>query len=370
MIIFLTGLFVVGLLFATKATIVAGCVILAILLLGNSFFRVPEVHAAVMSFLGWRSGRVCEEGPHLRFSFFEKPKIVSLEPTPPLEIKVVFMTRMDNPANAGGTQENAPKEAPVEVVCTGTIQLRPDLSIKRFPDSLVLKFLRWVGLDHITPYDGGKVIFIERSIEAILRAIQSEVQAKIGGLGGKYRPEDFNNHRQAISTIINMFLRVSKSLHLNHVPGHPDHCGLERCVFPSLVPAENLIAFYENHWPRAKSILDAEDNNPTDQSAVERRYGVDVITYKLDNVDFSKETKEALEEMRQAVARKGAAKQRLELVRELVTTLKQIDDPRLAQMALDEVDLTMSPGEVKKQEVSVQGEAGVLGVLAAKMGGK
>lgn len=91
-------------------------------------------------------------------------------------------------------------------------------------------------------------------------------------------------------------------------------------------------------------------------SATEQRYGIDIETFALATIRFTKETQDALEKERQTNARKDAAQARLRYAR-------QVKKSQLSQSDIDAADVALDPS-VKKTVTSVQGSAGVLGALA------
>ncbi|MFH0712637.1 MAG: SPFH domain-containing protein [Candidatus Jorgensenbacteria bacterium] len=324
----------------------------AIILILNSIVIIPPYHFGVWSWLGHRvRGKrgILREGPHFVAPLISSVELVSME----LVKKDIgfHLTTSDG----------------FRLKAAGVFQYRPD------PDV-------WHKNGHP---DQGRNVFVTVSEDVIVDGVIESVEARLGGLGGRYGHEHFIRHRQALGDIINAILRLSTPPHLRHFlgaadpdpswrppfPENPDHpnnlppsfCGLNDCEFKEReVSAERLVDFYDKHWRQVRIYMKRESYARSDRSGLEERYGIDVEVFDLGNVDFTEETQAALEEEKQAEARYRAAEKRLEVVR----AYRAPDIGASPDTAVDEADLLMDP-KVTKEIISVQGRAGVLGGIIA-----
>ena len=298
-----------------------------ILVLGNSLIRVPPYHAFAMDIFGRLTGRVLRAGLHPKWPFFEnvaKRNIFSLNPIHG-EVRASFTTKDKVHLN----YSSGPRG----------FQFRPDPSLQ----------------------DNREVIFLRRTVEEILGGISSDLEAKLNALGGTINSDDFIINLRPVADILNMFVRVEVPYHLCH---DSTNCGFGGCTFPKQVPGDDLIDFYNKHWPIVKATLDHEQENPDDHSTTERRYGIDTITLPFKEISFSRETTEAMEEERQVAARAAVVGRYVETVEKITTVRPDAS----AQMVLDEAGRLLDPG-IKKEIKSFEGDP-IIAALASKSGSK
>jgi len=305
-----------------------GVVVYAIL---DSIVFVPAVHYGVRWRFGGQTAGTLDEGLNFKLPFIDVVKMAPLAlSTSPIEVEFTTFDKL-------------------RLIIPGSLQFRADKTIleeeKKDSSCRVMQ-------------KGGKNVFVRISDEAIVTGVEKDIQAKLGGIGGKYEAEEFIKNRQALADLINSILRLQKPLHLNHVPGNDDWCGVRGCGRGEKTNADELISFYNDHWEKAKEILDNEKNHVEDHSEIERRYGIDIVAYSLAEVDFTKETQAAQEEKKQAEYRAEAGMKIIELSEEAKKKLPDLSD----QQALNWADSTLNPG-TPRQMISVEGEAGVAGGL-------
>jgi len=314
-------------------------VLLVVITFLNSFVIIPEYHFGVMSILGWRmrgEWGILKEGPHLLIPFISSFELISLELVKK-DIKFSFTT-LDR----------------LTLSVEGVFQYRPDPKV-------------WFPRGHP---DEGRSVFVTVSEEAIFAGVVETVEARIGGLGGKYPHEKFIENRQALGDIINFSLRLKTPPHHMHQLGSSDpnpmnpnepFCGQVDCEYRDPVEAGQLIDFYDKHWPQIAMLKADEESFYKSHSEIERRYGISVRAFDLGNVMFTPETQQALEEKQQAEARGKAADQRIGIARRFVEEVKTSP-----QTAVDEADLLMDP-KVAKEILSIQGEAGIVGGILGSL---
>lgn len=294
-------------------------------LLSDTFVMVPAYHFGVVERFGERLPGIKYEGLRIKLPFIDVVQLISMELSE-AGVSVVFTTRDK-----------------LQLTCVGSLQYKPDPIIK----------------DRT-----GRNVFITMSEEIISSGIVDAIKAKLGALGGVKDGEDFIENRHAIGDIINCFFRLEAPPHMEH---DPNTCGVPNCKFPLFPPgsveATDLMEFYKQHRVAVKQNLDTEKGTPT-YSAIEERYGIDVVYYALSDIAFSKATQEAFEKERQAKARQEAFKIKLMMAK---GAAKDLGAP--AQVAFNAADISLDP-DIEKKIISVEGEAGILGGLLEAFGGK
>lgn len=290
-----------------------------ITLLASSVGKIPEYHFGVVSRLGKRTGKIVREGVYLKIPLLDSVELISLE--------LVTL-----PISASFTSQDR-----VQLIVRGSLQYRPDPDISR----------------------DGKNVFVEMSEETIRTGIEDAIQAKLGGLGGVYESDDFIKNRQALGQIINCLLRMSVPPHLRH---DFTTCGVLNCRMKSQIDAQNLLKFYNKHWQTVKKQVDDEKKYLNDKSRIEERYGIDIETFELAEIDFSEETKSAFEKERQAEARAKAFNKKMEMA---IRARKELGAS--AQEALNAADISLEPS-ITKRIVSVEGNGQAI-VLDNFLGG-
>lgn len=288
---------------------------------------VPAVHYGVKWRFGGQIAGTLKEGFNIKIPFIDKVKIAPLD-LKTKEITVKFTTKDK-----------------LRLIIPGSLQFKADKDVKD---------------------DDNRNVFVRISDEAIATGVEKDVQAKLGGIGGKYNGDQFIENRQALADLINSILRLDKPLHLHHNPRknpedpkNADWCGLENCPFEEgKIEAEKLIDFYNKHWKKVKGLIDGEKNRREERTEIEKRYGIDIEIYSLAQTDFTPETQAAQEEQKQAGYRAEAGRKTLALAILTKRKLRDIAD----QQALNWADATLNPGTPRKM-ISVEGEAGVMGGL-------
>ncbi len=317
------------------AAVVAVAVTFVIL---SSLIIVPAYHFGVAELFGERTGRIIREGLGFKMPFFETVELISLE-LERTEVKAKFTT--------------APPDR-LALVIKGSLQYKPD------PD-----------VDELDEHGNhtGRNVFISISEEIIAAGITEAVQSVLGNIGGVTPSDGFIRNRRAVESLINCFLRLGVPPHLNHAPGDAHTCGQERCRYPQgRIPAKQVLRFYDNHTEGIRRILGREQQEPEVRSDIENRYGIDITTFAAAEIDFSEDVQRSFEKRREAQARKEAFGFKMQMARRVKDDLDAD-----AQVALNAADVSLDPA-VKKQVVSVEGSAGViggfLGLLAGEKGGK
>ncbi|MFH0806660.1 MAG: SPFH domain-containing protein [Candidatus Brennerbacteria bacterium] len=294
---------------------------------------IPAYHFGVVERFGERIA-IFREGLNFKIPLIDKIELISLELS---EIPTVVSFT---------TKDRLPLQ------CNGSLQYRPD------PDM-----------------GGAKNVFVTMSEDIVTSGIKEAIKAKLGSLGGTRNAEEFIVNRNAIADLINATLRMKVPPHLNH---DKTMCGAKiqkkiseqvnvvDCDLPQEVLSDDLLEYYRSHWRTVKKIIDEERSRPTDRSAYEERYGIDIVAFALADVDFSEETKKAFEKEQQAKARRRAFTDKIEMAKEA----KNLGAS--AQEALNAADVSLDPS-IKKSVLSVEGETGVLGgfigALTQKKGG-
>lgn len=302
--------------------LLVGAAYAVLYILADAIVFIEAVNYGVVWRFGGQTKGTRKEGLNFKIPIIDEIKIVSLQLQTKI-IKVEFTTK-DN----------------LRLTIPGSLQHRADPKVCSTKD--------------------GKNVFVRTSDEAITTGVEKDVQAKLGGIGGKYNGEDFIQNRQALDSIINSILRLDVPLHLSHDIAA---CGQGGCCFcrnqeNRQVEADQLIDFYNAHWRQIKALLDDEENHVENRSGIEKRYGIDIVKYSLSEVDFTKETQAAQEEQKQADYRTEAGKKVIGLAEKVKKSLPNISD----QQVLNWADSILNP-DTPRTMISVEGDSGVLGGL-------
>lgn len=277
----------------------------------SSFVVVPSFHFGVVERFGRRTGRIVTEGLNIKLPFFERVELISLQ-LAEIPVEIDFTT--------------APPDR-LQLTMKGSLQYRPDPSVSD------------------KSYER-RNIFITMSEEIIKKGISDAIKDLLGMIGGITPADMFIQRREAINLLINCLLRLA-------VPPHRQ-AGME---------VNHWLDFYADAHNRQFVVeaLEHEREVTEDRSGIEERYGLDVVVFALAEVDFSNEVKKSFERQRQAQARREAFQHKIAMAQQAR------DLGATAQEALNAADVSLDP-DVKKQVVSVEGEAGVLGGLIARLG--
>lgn len=311
--------------------------VIELLLIYDSVVFTPAVHFRVMTFLGMRTGRVLLEGPALKIPLFEQYKEFQREQRE-FGYDVNFISKDNLSIDASG---NVFWEAD-PFVCDST----------------------------------GKNKHYAVSQEVREHGVIDKIESVVAGIGGNTTGEDFKARRKAVEDAINAVLRLEKPPHLNHDANTCSARGRKRnekgeeigeevgCYFNGSTPIEKLLDFYSFHWEKPKH------GGKSGISSTEAQFGINIVSSVMPNIRFSKETRDAFEQHKQAELQAGAFKTKVGLAKQAMTEL----DISGAD-AMHAVDITLEePDKVTKKIVTVQGGGqavvveGLEGLLGSKKG--
>lgn len=287
--------------------ITIGWIVIAVVVVLRSgmFVVVPAVHFGVVTrfgnrkFGGGKKGRVLEEGLNIVWPFIDKVELISGE----------LVTK--------SIEGSSFSKDTLEIIFKGSVQWRPDKELLRTK-------------------------FIEMDESTVLQGINDAVNNALGILAGTKPGKVFIENRGAIADMINCMLRL----------GNPPHC--------DLIPSKWL-AYYKTHSAETRVKLGDEAGVSDDKSEIESRYGIDIVTFELSDVDFSPATKKALELKQQEAGRLQAValtqETKLKLIKEYVDSGLDIKEATLA------AEVTMTQAE----RIIIDGNLGALGAVAKKL---
>lgn len=181
-----------------------------------------------------------------------------------------------------------------------------------------------------------------------LKGIADAIQSELGASAGAKLGDDFISKRTAIQDMINCVLRLEKPPHLIATAfGYS-----EDIVLPT-----DRLDFYEANMSKIKTALVAKDKS--ERSKVEKRYGIEIVTFELTHVDFSAETQKALEKLRQAEAEMQAAE---EIYKKKLKVYNELRGPGglTPQQAMNAADITVGQAE-KRKVISLEGIENIFG---------
>lgn len=284
-----------------------GIIGITLVLIAKAIVFVPTFKVGAVRRFGALTGRTLQPGgPYFIWPFIEDRLLKSVE-------------------DEGTTIALQRKSVNIKVISSDRLQVLIEGSIQyRLDPALLQKFLE-VGKD---------------AWEGLIDAIKSE----LGIIAGKKKADSFIERRGAIQDLINCVLRLEISPHQN-----PSILGTKLSSAP--IPPEERLEFYEENISSVKTLLKKERENHHGESTVEKRYGIEVITFELFKVDFSDDTLQALEAERQAKAKMDAAQvlanRKLEIFRRLR------EEGLGLQEAINEASVTIEQAE--KKVFSVEG---------------
>lgn len=303
-----------------------------------SIITIPANHFGVVKRFGGRTRRIMREGFNLKLPLVDSVELISQQ-LAEITVTAKFTTKDK-----------------IQLRYEGSLQYRPDPRIQRLENGVN------VFVENLDEPQGVNV-FIEMSEEIISSGISDRIKSLLGALGGLNDSEKFIKQREVLKDVVNSMLRAETPPHVNH---DPRTCGLTGCTRRKHVDIKDLIGFYQKHRTVIRPRVEGEDGVAEDFDArpsdIELLYGIQIDYFAPADVGFTEETEKALEDQRQAEFRGKAAEEKIRLAAQFKEKLEAS-----AQVAIDAADTTLDP-DVKKQVVSVQGEAGVLGALAALFG--
>lgn len=190
--------------------------------------------------------------------------------------------------------------------------------------------------------------FATISADALARGISDAIKSEIGVVASVSKGDDFIRRRQAIQDLINQTLRRSKAAHI---------CGTRFGLAEDVVKAEDRLRFYDEQVDKIKADHKHEHEEKGDRSAIETRYGIDIVTFELTNVAFDEKTKEALQSQQQTAAKMKAAQKQFT---KKMAIYKRLRDAGMShQEAINEASVTV--GQAEKKIFSVEGLKNLFG---------
>lgn len=242
----------------------------------------PKHYGVVESYFAFRSGKVMTHGTHLKLPFFDEVVEIPLE---------VVSTKVTAPFNL---QDDFP------LVCTGALEFSPDLAV----------------------YDnevGNRYYRLDQAL--ICSDIEKEVKALLGELGGTTKSfKVFKAKRPAIEDILNCKMRLKTLPHTLHDPAN---CNVPACKKKKTrkpgaeISTKDLLEWYMNHHHDVAEMLRGESKKPAERSAIEERFGIDIIAFILDDISPSAEVNKAFAMEQEAAAAERIHKKKVQGVKEL-----------------------------------------------------
>lgn len=230
--------------------------LIAVVLFLKSIVMIPTACFGVVVRFGRRTGRILHEGINLRLPLIEVVQSISMElDTTPID--TTFFTR-DN----------------LELSVVGSLQWAPTHRI----------------CDEI-----GRNRFLDIDKRTIAKGITDAIESELGKLGSVEKAESFIVNRDALEVLLNCILRLDRLPHEKE--------GIQ---------AEALISYYKDNKQRITEHLRSHKKNVShDFSAIERRYGIEIVAFILTRIAFSDTTKDALEKQGQAIVELAAVDERM-----------------------------------------------------------
>ena len=191
--------------------------------------------------------------------------------------------------------------------------------------------------------------------EKIDIGLTDTVKDAIGTIAGLHDPDTFIGSREAIYLIINSYLRLD-------IPPHLDFENSE-LVFPAGVTRitdKDRLKFYEDNAIVIGKMLKQENKDDDKISDVEKRYGIDIITFALAAVNFSEEVRRAMDARRVAEGKLKATKTR---VTQKITSMKRLNKAGLTtEQAHDTTDALLETA-TPRQVLEIRGSGNSLPII-------
>lgn len=220
------------------AAVAAGLVFFLAGALG--YRNVPTLKLGVVMFLGMRTGRVLDEGPHFVVPLFESVVLLSAEvQTIRVEEQFFCLDRL-------------------AAIVEGTLRYRVDKELAA------------------TAY------FENR--HAITDGLADAIWGEIDEVAGANNALAFIGAWRAIGNLVNCSLRM----------GEPPHVA-------RAVPPEHRLRLYADHDGSIRNHLQSEARLAEERSETENRYGIEVVTFSVGRIRYTAETSAAMEKEGQAV---------------------------------------------------------------------
>src|SRR3989344_4542240 len=218
----------------TGFVVLVGMVLIAYALVRRSVVIIPTVHCGIVSRFKKRTGRVLGEGLRFVWPFVDSVDLFKLE--------VV----------TSDVAESFFSSDQLEVIIKGKVQWRPD---KRLVSSK----------------------FVEMSEDTITKGLIGAIKAELGIIAGQKEAEAFIGSREAVGLLINCVLRMEEPFHIIH----------------AALPSTRL-DFYVQNGNNVRDHLRDEHKLVNNRSDIEAGYGIDILKFELEDVDFSPATKKVM----------------------------------------------------------------------------
>ena len=285
----------------TGFVVLVGMVLIAYALVRRSIVIVSTVHCGIVSRFKKRTGRVLDEGLRFVWPFVDSVDLFKLE--------VV----------TSDVAESFFSSDQLEVIIKGKVQWRPD---KRLVSSK----------------------FVEMSEDTITKGLIGAIKAELGIIAGQKEAEAFIGSREAVGLLINCVLRMEEPFHIIH----------------AALPSTRL-DFYVQNGNNVRDHLRDEHKLVNNRSDIEAGYGIDILKFELEDVDFSPATKKVMESKKQVVEKLKANQLALDKKMQMIEDFKAKGlDP---QAAVNAAELALEESRTTRQIFSVEGLDKLKGLL-------
>ncbi|KKU92086.1 MAG: hypothetical protein UY24_C0043G0011 [Parcubacteria group bacterium GW2011_GWA1_48_11b] len=286
----------------TGFVVLVGMVLIAYALVRRSIVIVSTVHCGIVSRFKKRTGRVLDEGLRFVWPFVDSVDLFKLE--------VV----------TSDVAESFFSSDQLEVIIKGKVQWRPD---KRLVSSK----------------------FVEMSEDTITKGLIGAIKAELGIIAGQKEAEAFIGSREAVGLLINCVLRMEEPFHIIH----------------AALPSTRL-DFYVQNGNNVRDHLRDEHKLVNNRSDIEAGYGIDILKFELEDVDFSPATKKVMESKKQVVEKLKANQLALDKKMQMIEDFKAKGlDP---QAAVNAAELALEESRTTRQIFSVEGLDKLKGLLS------
>jgi regulator of protease activity HflC (stomatin/prohibitin superfamily) len=271
--------------------------LLAGILLQDSFVQIPTAYFGVVLRFGKRTGRVVFEGIRVKLPYIEEVRLINEQLT----------------------------TIPVEATCL----TRDNLQLTIFGS------LQWAPSPKVSD-QSGRNQFLAIDESTIPTGIQDAVESELGKLGSLEAAESFILNRESLERFLSCMLRFAR----------PPH------ELDNLEPSKWISYYVTNRNTIVERLRSLSKTSSKDFSLVEKRYGIEIVAFYLTNITFSEATRIALEKKGQTTAALLATDEQMQRIN-LYATRLQNDHGLNADSAVNTAKVLL--GLAQNKIISIEG---------------
>jgi hypothetical protein len=202
--------------------------------------------------------------------------------------------------------------------------------------------------------------FIEVDDETIKTGLADAVESRLGEIAGRTLSDDFYRNREALVLVINCMLRLPNKKEFQpslenrkktvHLPASSASLSDENGLIE--IDVYDLNALFKAEGEDLKEMLSSAVAEE-ERSEIEKLYGIQIKAFFLDDVNFTEETRKALETKRQKSLQMQGATEVLDWKRKQAKAFTETEEGGLGldpKDAIDTVDITVEQVITEKDQ--------------------